>query len=102
MGDAAHSFGPRERAVLDFEREWVGRTGRKQDAIQERFGISASRYYQLLTRIVDGPEARDYDPLLVKRLQRRRLERDRGGRAAAPRRGGAPGRGSATRRREHR
>lgn len=85
MGDAAHSFGPRERAVLDFEREWVGRTGRKQDAIQERFGISASRYYQLLTRIVDGPEARDYDPLLVKRLQRRRRERGRrGGRTGAP------------------
>src|SRR5688500_16232856 len=42
----------RDRAVLDFEREWTGRRGGKGRAIQAVFGFSAARYYQLLTSLV--------------------------------------------------
>lgn len=44
-------------------------------AIAERFGISPARYYQLLARLVDDPAAMAYDPLMVRRLRRRRDER---------------------------
>ena len=68
---------PREEALLDFERRWTGRVGGKTEAIRERFGVSAARYYQLLNRTMDRPEAMAYDPLTVKRLRRRRDERAR-------------------------
>lgn len=65
----------RDRAVLDFEREWTGRRGGKARAIQAVFGFSATRYYQLLTGLVDQPAAHDHDPLLIRRLRRRRRSR---------------------------
>jgi hypothetical protein len=68
----------RARAILDFEREaWRLRVP-KERAIRETFGISATRYSQLLHRIVDTPEALAYDPMLVRRLRRlRELRRKR-------------------------
>ena len=65
----------RARDMLDFERDWRVHQGCKEDAIAERFGISAARYYQLLSRLVERDEALDYDPLTVRRLRRRRRER---------------------------
>lgn len=67
----------RERELLDFERDWATHAGRKEAAIRARFGISAARYYQLVNRLLDRPEALSYDPLTVKRLCRRRDERVR-------------------------
>lgn len=63
----------RARDILDFERTWW-RTlpGTKSEAIRERFGLSDSRYYQLLNAVLDEPGATSYDPLVVKRLRRRR------------------------------
>jgi Protein of unknown function (DUF3263) len=68
----------RARAILDFEREaWRLRVP-KERAIRDTFGISATRYSQLLHRIVDTPEALAYDPMLVRRLRRlRELRRKR-------------------------
>ena len=65
----------RLRALLDFERNWAVHQGGKEAAIAEHFGISAARYYQLIARLVDDPEAMAYDPLTVRRLRRRRDER---------------------------
>jgi hypothetical protein len=65
----------RARAILDFERVWWQQRGPKERAIRERFGVSAARYYQLLNRLLDAPEALRYDPMLVKRLQRLRTVR---------------------------
>jgi hypothetical protein len=62
----------RERAILDFEREAWRLQIPKERAIRERFGISTTRYSQLLHRIVDRPEALAYDPMLVRRLRRLR------------------------------
>lgn len=75
MSDDRTTLGERERALLDFERDWTAHAGRKEAAIRARFGISAARYYQLLNRVLHRPEALAYDPLTVKRLSRRRDER---------------------------
>jgi len=40
-----------------------------------RFGLSPARYYQLLNRLIDRPEALQYDPVLVQRLRRLREAR---------------------------
>jgi hypothetical protein len=68
----------RERRILDFEREAWRLLIPKERAIRETFGISVTRYHQLLHRIVDRPEALAYDPMLVRRLRRlRELRRKR-------------------------
>jgi len=67
----------RDRAILDFERSWWVEPGPKDAAIRERFELSGTRYYQLLTELIDDPEALDYDPLLVRRLRRVRERRRR-------------------------
>lgn len=77
MTDPAVSLDERARALLDFERDWAAHQGEKEAAIRSRFGVSAARYYQLLGRVVDHPAAAAYDPLTVKRLLRRRDERER-------------------------
>jgi hypothetical protein len=73
----ATTLSRRDRALLDFERDWASHEGGKQRAIEQRFGVSAQRYYQLLARLVDVPAAATYDPLTVRRLRRRREERQR-------------------------
>ena len=67
----------RHRAILAFERQWWKYAGAKETAIRELFGLSATRYYQLLNQIIDLPEAVAADPLLVKRLLRMRAQRQR-------------------------
>jgi Protein of unknown function (DUF3263) len=62
----------RERRILDFERDAWRLQVAKERAIRETFGISATRYHQLLRRIVDRPDALAYDPMLVRRLRRLR------------------------------
>ncbi|MGY1855067.1 DUF3263 domain-containing protein [Modestobacter sp. SYSU DS0290] len=67
----------RDREVLAFERHWWRYAGAKEAAIRDRFGLSATRYYQLLNALVDRPEALAADPLLVRRLRRMRAVRQR-------------------------
>jgi hypothetical protein len=58
--------------ILDFERDWWKGSLRKERAVRARFGLSPARYYQLLNRLIDRPEALEYDPMLVQRLRRLR------------------------------
>ena len=67
----------REKQVLEFERQWWRYAGAKEQAIRELFGLSATRYYQLLNALIDRPEALVADPMLVKRLRRLRASRQR-------------------------
>ena len=60
----------RDLAVLEFERRWWKHAGAKEQAIRAQFGLSAARYYQVLGRVIDTPEALVHDPMLVRRLQR--------------------------------
>lgn len=75
--DLPSQLDDRTRAILDFERSWWLDGGTKQRRIRERFGISATRYQQLLMRAIDLPEALRYDPMLVRRLRRLRKSRRR-------------------------
>lgn len=63
--------------ILDFERSWWKHAGVKEQAIRERFDMSATRYYQLLNELLENPAAAAHDPILVKRLQRLRTYRQR-------------------------
>jgi hypothetical protein len=67
----------RDIDVLDFERSWWKHEGVKERAIKDRFDMSATRYYQVLNELLENPAALEYDPILVKRLQRLRLSRQR-------------------------
>ena len=67
----------RDRAILDFERTWWSESGPKEQAIRERLDLSATRYYQLLSDLLEEPEALAYDPLVVRRLRRLRDRRRR-------------------------
>ncbi|HET9072746.1 MAG TPA: DUF3263 domain-containing protein [Acidimicrobiales bacterium] len=67
----------RDRAILDFERSWWMEPGSKEGAIRARFGLSSTRYYQLLGALADSDDAERYDPLVVRRLRRVRRERRR-------------------------
>jgi Protein of unknown function (DUF3263) len=67
----------RDIDILDFERSWWKHAGVKEQAIRERFDMSATRYYQLLNELLENPAAAAHDPILVKRLQRLRTYRQR-------------------------
>jgi hypothetical protein len=70
--NASRALGPRDEAVLAFERRWWSHPGAKEQAIRSEFGLSAARYYQVLGALLDSPLALAHDPMLVKRLQRMR------------------------------
>ena len=63
-----------DRDVLDFETSWWLYPGPKDRAIRDYLGISATRYYQVLRRLIDDPEAGRHAPLTVRRLRRVREE----------------------------
>jgi hypothetical protein len=64
--------------MLAFERQWWRAAGAKETAIRERFGVTPTRYYQVLNALVDRPDALAAEPLLVRRLRRLRSARRRG------------------------
>ena len=45
--------------------------------IREQLDLSPTRYYRLLSALLDDPDAEAYDPLVVRRLRRTRLQRRR-------------------------
>ena len=60
----------KDRAVLDFERTWWRYPEPKDRATREYLGMSATRYYQVLRRLLDDPVAESIDPLTVRRLRK--------------------------------
>lgn len=66
-----------EREVLASERQWWKYAGAKESAIREQFGLSATRYFQLVNALIDKPAALVHDPSTVKRLRRLRTTRQR-------------------------
>jgi hypothetical protein len=78
---AAHSsrgeLSDRDQQILAFERQWWKYAGAKEQAVRDLFGMSATRYYQILNALIDRPEALAHDPMLVKRLRRLRTARQR-------------------------
>lgn len=64
-----------ERAILEFEKHWWRFEGAKMQAIRDEFDLSPTRYYQVLNRLVDHPQALQEAPVVVRRLQRQRQHR---------------------------
>jgi hypothetical protein len=65
----------REARILEFERTWWRYGAAKEQAVLEEFGLTATRYYQVLNALIDNPAALRADPMLVKRLRRQRSAR---------------------------
>ena len=64
-----------ERRVLTFAAEKLPRfrtAGAAEQAIRWEFGFSATRFHQILGSLIDRPEALEYAPAVVNRLQARR------------------------------
>ena len=51
----AGELSERERAILAFERQWWKYAGAKEQAVRDLFGMSATRYYQVLNALIDTP-----------------------------------------------
>ena len=65
----------RDMAIIEFERSAWKSSETKQQSIRQAFSISPARYYQLRDSLLDKPEALQFDPLVIKRLQRDRKVR---------------------------
>ncbi len=74
---ASESLSDRDREILALERLWWQYAGAKEQAIRDKFDMSATRYYQVLNALIDREDALAFDPLLVKRLRRLRAQRQR-------------------------
>ncbi|MCP4305126.1 MAG: DUF3263 domain-containing protein [bacterium] len=61
--------------VLEFENSWWHYPEPKDRAIREYVGMSSTRYYQALRRLVEDETAADLYPLVVRRLCRMKRER---------------------------
>lgn len=67
----------RERAILEFEGSWWTDGGSKEAAIKARLSLSASRYREILSVLIDSADAETEAPLVVRRLRRERDRRRR-------------------------
>jgi|SRR5690348_8843401 len=76
-GETPAELSERDCEILDFERQWWKYAGAKEQAVRDKFDMSATRYYQVLNALIDRPEALAHDPLLVRRLRRLRAARQR-------------------------
>lgn len=66
---------PTYEELIAFENEWPGNAGRKEGAIRDTFHLNATRYYQLINRMIDDPTALELDPTLIYRLRDQRHQR---------------------------
>ncbi|MDI5943091.1 DUF3263 domain-containing protein, partial [Micromonospora sp. DH15] len=74
---AAPGLTERELRILALEQQWWRHAGAKEQSIRDTFGLSATRYYQLLNGLLDNPAALAAEPVLVGRLRRLRSSRAR-------------------------
>jgi len=71
------SLSERDRALLAFEREWWRHAGAKDVAVRAQLDLGPEDYYRALSRIVGLDDALAHDALLVRRLRRQRIARQR-------------------------
>jgi hypothetical protein len=71
-----------DRALLVFEGSWWTEPGLKTERIRRELGMTSSRYYKRLAELIHTPEALEFDPLLIRRLRKRRLHDDTLGHAS--------------------
>lgn len=59
-----------DRRLLDFAARRFSSPGAHAAAAREEFGMSVTRYWQRVTRLLDDEEALAYAPVVVNRLRR--------------------------------
>lgn len=67
----------RDRRILAMERQWFSNAGSKEAAITRRFGMTPTRYFQVLNGLLDDPRAMREYPQVIARLRRLRTARQR-------------------------
>ena len=77
QGPEQQLLSERDERILAFEAKWWKHAGSKEQAIRDTFGLSSTRYYQLLNGLLDNPDALAADPMLIGRLRRLRSTRAR-------------------------
>lgn len=65
----------REKSILDLEKNWWTIAPTRERAIVESLDITPTRYYLILSQLLDDPRAWRYDPVLVDRLKRLRMNK---------------------------
>lgn len=65
-----------DRAVLAFEGSWWIDGGVKTSRIRDELGMSSARYYKRLAALIESSAALEFDPMLIRRLRKRRLVDD--------------------------
>ncbi|MBU6213400.1 MAG: DUF3263 domain-containing protein [Actinomycetales bacterium] len=71
----ASSLTEREKAILAFERQWWRFSGAKEQSIRAEFDMTPAVYHQVLSALLEDPQALEFDPILVRRLLRLRQTR---------------------------
>ena len=66
MPDEDGSLDDRDREILAFEKLWWKYPGAKENAIHQRWGLNATRYYQILNTLIDHPQAVVEQPVVVQ------------------------------------
>lgn len=74
---ATRELDPTERAILEMERRTYRHAGAREQAIVAELGMTPTRYYQMLNRLLDDEAALAHDPVTVHRLRRLRDSRQR-------------------------
>lgn len=59
-----------DRRLLDFAARRFSSPGAHAAAVRAEFGLSVTRYWQRITRLLDDEEALAYSPVVVNRLRR--------------------------------
>lgn len=67
----------RDREILELEKRPWAYDGSKEQVIRDKFGLSSTQYYQVLNRLIDTEAAIAAEPMVVKRLRRRRAQRQK-------------------------
>ena len=57
-----------DQQMLEFEKRSWHYAGAKDRDISDTFGMTPTRYYQKLARLITTEQAYAYDPMLVERL----------------------------------
>lgn len=76
-GVLREALSARDHEILELEKRPWAYDGSKEQVVRDAFGLSATRYYQVLNRLIDSDAALAAEPLLVKRLRRLRAQRQR-------------------------
>lgn len=71
-----------EKAMLDLARERYKYPAAREQHARERFGLTATQYWQRVNRLIDTREALEYSPPLVLALRARRERASRGVKAS--------------------